>query len=63
MVLVAAAFTAGPAAVIQLKLALHSCSQLSLFLYLLVAILPINKIIGRIYPIFGAVLLITAGAF
>ena len=64
MVLVAAAFTAGPAAVISAKTGItFMLAIIIIFVYfLLAAILPINKIIGRIYPIFGAVLLITAGA-
>ena len=64
MILVAAAFTAGPAAVISAKTGITFMVAIVLiFLYFfLAAILPINKIIGRIYPVFGAVLLITAGA-
>lgn len=62
MVLVAAAFTAGPAAVISAKTGITFMVAIVLiFLYFfLAAILPINKIIGRIYPLFGAVLLIMA---
>src|SRR5690606_12828136 len=56
MVLVAAAFTAGPAAVISAKTGITFMVAIVLiFLYFfLAAILPINKIIGRIYPLFGA---------
>ncbi|MEK4699997.1 carbon starvation CstA family protein [Solibacillus sp. FSL R7-0668] len=64
MVLVAAAFTAGPAAVLSSKLGITFMTALiAIFIYfLLAAILPINQIIGRIYPIFGAVLIVMAGA-
>ena len=64
MVLVAAAFTAGPAAVISAKTGItFMVAVVIIFLYfLLAAILPINKIIGRIYPVFGAVLLIMAAS-
>ncbi|MEK5080679.1 carbon starvation CstA family protein [Solibacillus sp. FSL W7-1436] len=64
MVLVAAAFTAGPAAVLSSKLGITFMTALiAIFIYfLLAAILPINQIIGRIYPLFGAVLIIMAGA-
>ncbi|MEG0471074.1 MAG: carbon starvation CstA family protein [Solibacillus sp.] len=64
MVLVAAAFTAGPAAVLSSKLGITFMTALiAIFIYfLLAAILPINQIIGRIYPVFGAVLIIMAGA-
>ena len=62
MILVAAAFTAGPAAVISAKTGMtFMLAIVIIFLYFfLAAILPINQIIGRIYPLFGAVLLITA---
>lgn len=64
MILVAAAFTAGPAAVIAAKTGItFIVAVIIIFIYFfLAAILPINKIIGRIYPLFGAVLLIMAGA-
>ncbi|MEK4386231.1 carbon starvation CstA family protein [Solibacillus sp. FSL W7-1464] len=64
MVLVAAAFTAGPAAVLSSKLGITFMTALiAIFIYfLLAAILPINQIIGRIYPLFGAILIIMAGA-
>ena len=64
MILVAAAFTAGPAAVISAKTGItFMLAIVIIFLYfLLAAILPINKVIGRIYPLFGAVLLIMAGS-
>ena len=62
MVLVAAAFTAGPAAVIASKTGItFMLAIVIIFVYFfLAAILPINQIIGRIYPLFGAVLLIMA---
>ncbi|MEO4053677.1 carbon starvation CstA family protein [Solibacillus sp. CAU 1738] len=64
MILVAAAFTAGPAAVISAKTGITFMVAIVIifFYFLLAAILPINKIIGRIYPLFGAVLLIMASA-
>lgn len=64
MILVAAAFTAGPAAVISAKTGITFMVAIIIifFYFFLAAILPINKIIGRIYPLFGAVLLIMAGA-
>ena len=65
MILVAAAFTAGPAAVIAAKTGItFIVAIIIIFIYFfLAAILPINKIIGRIYPLFGAVLLIMAGCY
>lgn len=62
MVLVAAAFTAGPAAVIASKtgIAFMAAIVIIFIYFFLAAILPINQIIGRIYPLFGAVLLIMA---
>lgn len=64
MILVTAAFTAGPAELISLK----TDGAIPFFLALVIifayfvmaAVLPINKIIGRIYPFFGAVLIIMA---
>lgn len=64
MILVTAAFTAGPAELIELK----SGGAIPFFVALIIiftyfviaAILPIDKIIGRIYPFFGAVLIIMA---
>jgi carbon starvation protein CstA len=62
MVLVAAAFTAGPAQLIANLTPLSFTFALGLiFLYFLVAaILPVNRVIGRIYPIFGAILIFMA---
>ncbi|GKV54661.1 hypothetical protein NCCP2222_06080 [Sporosarcina sp. NCCP-2222] len=64
MLLVAAAFTAGPAQLISSisPLSFGLCLVLIFGYFLLAAILPINQIIGRIYPIFGAILIIMAVA-
>ncbi|SDH85663.1 carbon starvation CstA family protein [Alteribacillus bidgolensis] len=64
MILVAAAFTAGPAQLISQITSLSFIMSLSLiFAYFVIAtILPVNRIIGRIYPLFGAILLIMAAA-
>ncbi|CAM3149312.1 carbon starvation CstA family protein [Filibacter tadaridae] len=62
MLLVAAAFTAGPAQLIASITPLSFIAALiAIFVYfLLAAILPINKIIGKVYPIFGAILIVMA---
>ncbi|GLB60479.1 carbon starvation CstA family protein [Cytobacillus sp. NCCP-133] len=62
MVLVAAAFTAGPAQLISSLTPLSfMASLLAIFAYfLLAAILPVNRIIGKIYPLFGAILIFMA---
>jgi carbon starvation protein CstA len=62
MILVASSFIAGPA---QLIASLTSVSfigaLLLVFAYFIVAaVLPVNKIIGKIYPIFGAILIFMA---
>ncbi|KKK35063.1 carbon starvation protein CstA [Salinicoccus sediminis] len=66
MILVAAAFTAGPAELIALKTGgaiPFAAALVIIFSYFVIAaILPINKIIGRIYPVFGAILIIMAAA-
>ena len=64
MILVAAAFTAGPAQLIAQITPISFVAALVLvFVYfVLAAILPINKIIGRIYPIFGAIIIFMAVA-
>ncbi len=64
MLLVAAAFTAGPAQLIsQITPISFMVALVLVFVYfLLAAILPINKIIGRIYPVFGAILIFMAVA-
>ncbi|ARK29273.1 carbon starvation CstA family protein [Halalkalibacter krulwichiae] len=62
MVLVAAAFTAGPAQLISSLTPLsYTVALIGIFIYFLIAaVLPINRIIGRIYPIFGAILIFMA---
>ncbi|HLR80147.1 MAG TPA: carbon starvation CstA family protein [Bacillota bacterium] len=62
MILVAAAFTAGPAQLLSEITPLNfTMAILIVFVYLLLAaLLPIQKIIGKIYPIFGAVLIFMA---
>lgn len=64
MVLVAAAFTAGPAQLIASITPITFTMALVLVFgyFILAAILPINQIIGRIYPVFGAILIIMAVA-
>lgn len=62
MILVAAAFTAGPAQLMAevTPLGFMACI-LIVFAYLLIAaVLPINKVIGKVYPIFGAILIFMA---
>ncbi|MBO0586245.1 carbon starvation CstA family protein [Sporosarcina sp. E16_8] len=62
MILVAAAFTAGPAQLIAQITPLSFMAALILVFgyFILAAVLPINKIIGRIYPVFGAILIFMA---
>ncbi|WP_102347676.1 carbon starvation CstA family protein [Bacillus sp. Marseille-P3661] len=62
MILVAAAFTAGPAQLLSSITPLSlTTSLLVIFAYFaLAAVLPINKVIGKIYPIFGIILIIMA---
>ncbi len=62
MVLVAAAFTAGPAQLISSITPLSfMASLLAIFAYfILAAVLPVNRIIGKVYPIFGAILIFMA---
>ncbi|ARD49570.1 carbon starvation protein A [Sporosarcina sp. P33] len=62
MVLVAAAFTAGPAQLISSITPLSFMVSLIIIFgyFVLAAILPINKIIGRLYPLFGIVLIVMA---
>lgn len=64
MVLVAAAFTAGPAQLMSEVTPLgFLASILVIFAYFLVAtLLPINKIIGKVYPVFGAILIFMAAS-
>jgi carbon starvation protein CstA len=62
MVLVAAAFVAGPAQLLSSKTPISFFVALVIIFtyFILAAILPINKIIGRIYPIFGFILIVMA---
>ncbi|WP_226584765.1 carbon starvation protein A [Halobacillus litoralis] len=62
MILVAAAFTAGPAQLMAEVTPLGFLTSIVIIFayFLLATLLPINKIIGRIYPIFGAVLIFMA---
>ncbi|MDQ0243919.1 carbon starvation protein CstA [Bacillus fengqiuensis] len=64
MVLVAAAFTAGPAQLIaQLTPLSFGAALVVIFAYFLLAtVLPVNKVIGKIYPLFGAILIFMAVA-
>ncbi|MBU8908346.1 carbon starvation CstA family protein [Desertibacillus haloalkaliphilus] len=64
MILVAAAFTAGPAELLAEVTSLSFMNALFIIFayFLLAALLPINKVIGRIYPIFGGVLIFMATA-
>jgi len=64
MILVAAAFTAGPAQLIAQITPLSFMAALILVFgyFVLAAVFPINKIIGRIYPVFGAILIFMAMA-
>ncbi|MCA1053599.1 carbon starvation protein A [Rossellomorea aquimaris] len=62
MILVAAAFTSGPAQLMAEVTPLSfMASLIIIFTYFIVAtVLPVNKIIGKIYPFFGAVLIFMA---
>ncbi|KIL49861.1 carbon starvation CstA family protein [Jeotgalibacillus soli] len=64
MMLVAAAFTAGPAQLIaQITPLNFTVALILVFAYfLLAALLPVNKIIGKIYPLFGAIIIFMAVA-
>ncbi|MBM7584147.1 carbon starvation protein CstA [Bacillus pakistanensis] len=64
MILVAAAFTAGPAQLIASITPINfTVALILIFVYfLLAAVLPINRIIGKIYPIFGGILIFMAVA-
>jgi carbon starvation protein CstA len=64
MILVTAAFTAGPAQLIaQISPIPFIGALVIVFAYfLLAAIMPINKIIGKIYPLFGAIIIFMAVA-
>ncbi|TLS37433.1 carbon starvation CstA family protein [Pseudalkalibacillus caeni] len=62
MILVAAAFTAGPAQLIAEITPLgFMASLVVIFIYfVLAAVLPVNKVIGKVYPLFGAILIFMA---
>ncbi|SDK20814.1 carbon starvation CstA family protein [Sediminibacillus albus] len=62
MILVAAAFTAGPAQLIsQITPLSFLVALVIIFSYFLLAtVLPVNRIIGRIYPLLGGILLVMA---
>ncbi|MCM3709164.1 carbon starvation CstA family protein [Sporosarcina luteola] len=62
MVLVAAAFTSAPAQLLTEITPINFTTWLVIiFIYfILAAVLPINKIIGRVYPVFGAILIFMA---
>lgn len=64
MILVTAAFTAGPAQLITQVTSIPFLMALVIIFayFFLAAILPINKIIGKIYPIFGAIIIFMAVA-
>ena len=64
MLLVAAAFTAGPAQLIAQITPVSFIAALALIFgyFILATILPINRIIGRIYPLLGGILLFMAVA-
>nr|WP_263324038.1 carbon starvation CstA family protein [Neobacillus sp. Marseille-Q6967] len=62
MILVAAAFTAGPAQLIAQVTPLSFGTALIIIFvyYVLATVLPVNKVIGKIYPLFGAILIFMA---
>ncbi|OLO26535.1 carbon starvation protein A [Alkalihalophilus pseudofirmus] len=62
MILVAAAFTAGPAQLLASITPINfTVAIFIIFCYFVIAaMLPINKVIGKVYPIFGAVLIFMA---
>ncbi|MCM3706592.1 MULTISPECIES: carbon starvation CstA family protein [Cytobacillus] len=62
MILVAAAFTAGPAQLISSISPLSFMASLFIIFgyFILAAVLPVNRIIGKIYPLFGAILIFMA---
>jgi carbon starvation protein CstA len=64
MMLVAAAFTAGPAQLIsQITPVSFTVALVLIFGYFLLAtVLPVNRIIGKIYPLLGGILLFMAVA-
>ncbi len=60
LVLVGVVFISGPAGLLQTMTGINKNVFLALIIvyYILATILPIDKIIGKVYPIFGAALLI-----
>jgi carbon starvation protein CstA len=64
MILVTAAFTAGPAQLIAQITPIPFIGALVIVFayFLLAAVMPINKIIGKIYPLFGAIIIFMAVA-
>ena len=64
MILVAAAFTAGPAQLISQITPISFIAALVIIFgyFVLATILPINRVIGKIYPVFGGILLLMAFA-
>ncbi|MCM3744080.1 carbon starvation protein A [Sporosarcina luteola] len=62
MVLVAAAFTSAPAQLLTEITPINFTTWLVIIFayFILAAVLPINKVIGRVYPIFGAILIFMA---
>lgn len=62
MILVAAAFTAGPAQLMSevTPLGFMTCILIVFGYLAIAAVLPINKLIGKVYPIFGAILIFMA---
>ncbi|WP_078593869.1 carbon starvation protein A [Evansella clarkii] len=64
MILVASSFTAGPAQLIAQITPLSFLAAIGIVFayFLLAALLPVNKIIGKIYPVFGGILIFMAVA-
>ena len=62
LILVGVVFVAGPAGLLSQLTGMHSMLFVAIIFayYFLATILPVDKIIGRIYPIFGAILLFSA---
>ncbi|HDP76193.1 MAG TPA: carbon starvation protein A [Bacteroidales bacterium] len=64
MILVGAAFISGPAALLSSVTPLHLSKMVWVIIilayYIIATLLPIDKIIGRFYPIFGLALIIMA---
>ncbi|WP_077624298.1 carbon starvation CstA family protein [Sediminibacillus massiliensis] len=64
MILVAAAFTAGPAQLMAevTPLSFMACLLIIFAYFLIAAVLPVNKVIGKVYPVFGGILIFMAVA-